>query len=222
MRTSILGVVLALSMTAPAFASGHVCTGLANTPKGEGVGVEFRVDESGAVVGRSARWTPSSLAGPLTAPIGAGPTLSIDYGRPTESGLGPATSMSGLTAFIANRDVTSDAALTLVLDGDRTRQWSVRPVLSVAAPKTVIGKIMAGFGKLADASTAGGPLNADLLVAVENAKSVSLELREGNSMISPAAVSDLSDHAARDAAFHTAWDAAAKAAQSPSQCDKQG
>jgi hypothetical protein len=224
MRTVILGALAALFITAPALAANRSCTGDASTTAGATVNVEFTVDASGAITDRSANWRPGGMASGIAALLGGAPVLAINYAHPSEAGLGPVTSVSGFSMSMDKGDALSDAILAIILDGDGTHEWSVKPTLAVTTfndKKDGPMTMTTAMGTLAEAASDKGPVNPDLLAAIDNAKSARMGFRKGDQVIGGVADANLSDHAGRDAAFHKAWAATMKAAQKPNRCDKQ-
>ena len=74
------------------------------------------------------------------------------------------------------------------------------------------------FGLIAAAHSEHGPVNPDLLPALETARTSRIGIFENGKGVGDATVVELYDHATRDALFRMAWDAASKALHDPSHC----
>jgi hypothetical protein len=220
MRNLMFGAVLALVAASPALAVDRVCKGEADGAKESSVEVDFTVDETGAVTKQSVDWSPPGGSVAATLLSGA-PSLTITYGKATESSLGPATAVVS-SALSMGGNPFKGAVLAIILDGDGSHEWSVEPLVGVGTDKNdkKTPELAFAVGILADVEGDKGPVNPDLLDAIEKAKTARLGFRSGSHVVGGATDADLSDHAARDALFHQAWDAAIKALANPKKCEK--
>ena len=222
-RIATVAFSAAALLAAPAFGDGHVCRGEAGGGHGNStVGVSFTVDASGAVIDRSADWSPPTV-GTRAALFAGQPTLVITYSQPSEAGLGPATAIVGHAISNQGTKPWRGAMLSLTLDGDSAQTWSVNFLaLSPGHPKRGEPEVAVAIGVLAEADGAQGPLNIDLLTAVERAKTARLGLRVGDHLAGGVTNLELSGHAERDRRFAQAWAEAVKAAQHPQACSASG
>jgi hypothetical protein len=242
MRNLMVGALLALAATTPAFAAGRACTAKAEGALGDSVQVDFTVGAGGVAGDRQVEWSPPSKD------KGLSPMLSIFYaldgaklGEPTALAVGGMIEMDKLPK-------DDDAAMVVRLDGDSksavVTPWNmyhqnIKALRAGSAPGVPPGGKPAGFYgvvPIASAGTAGQPpRNAELLAKLAGAKAMDV-LIVGAKVTRDAAghtsgsltdmiagkLYDLSDHAGRDALLAKALADAQDMAKHPERCGKPG
>ena len=241
MRSLMVAALLALAAVAPSRAADRVCTAKSAGPLGDSVEIDLSLGADNAVVRREAGWTPPSKSKAFA------PMLSIYYALDGEK-IGPATGIT--VAGMIEMDKLpkdDDAAMVIRLDGDTAgaslTRWkmyhdNIKSLRAGAAPDVPTGGKAVGFVGMVPIAGAGNAdhpaYNAELLTKIENAKVADVLIvgakitrdAVGHTNGTPTDTIaskqyDLSDHAARGALFHKAWEAAMKMAQNPSACGKE-
>jgi hypothetical protein len=222
MRSLLFAAAAVVLAATPVWAADRSCQGSAEGANDGKVDVTFTVDDKGAITKREAEWTPPAKGGGQSALalLAGGPMISISYGQPTADGLGGATSISASTMSMAGAKPYRGAVIAMVLDGDGAHEWSGSLMIGEATSER--GKPSMAFimGELADAAGDSGPVNKDLLAAVEKASSARVGFRAGSKVVGRVNDVEMADRAGRDALFHKAWDAAAAASANPGTCAK--
>jgi hypothetical protein len=226
----IATLAVASLLAGPAFGAARSCEGEAKGAHNESVQVRIDVAADGSAGEREATWSPpSSGASPF-------PMLMIDY-TVDDGKLGAITGVSISAMIDAKQPPHSPAAVILMkLDGDAmwSHEWGMyhQNIANLHSTKGLPpGAQPAGFFGVVPMAFAGAPgnpaRNVDLIQALTTAHAATIligghgdgpqpkieEMIAGNKF-------DFDDKAARDVLFHTAWDAAAKAAQKPASCGK--
>jgi hypothetical protein len=150
--------------------------------------------------------------------------LTLTYGRPTGVGLGPVTQVVGFSMSPGSK-AFDHTVLVMILKGD-SHEWAVAPIVVRATgilerhSNEKRRQVAMAVGTVAATASNRGPVNVDLLEAIEKAESARLAFRTDDSVIGGITDVDLSHRAARDVLFDKAWSAATQAAKTPARCDK--
>ena len=219
MKIGIFCALAALMAATPVFADDLTCKGSAEGPQDSSVDVDFTLNAAGSVTDRTAAWSPpAKLGGGKNIAAGA-PTVTIEY-TPTEAGLGSPTVVMAFNMLLAPRNVVDGGQYVATLDGDETHATTAPLMVATAASQNKSDKpVTLTFG-FVGAGPKGGPSDTAFLTALDAAKTINLSLVKDHKVVGLRTVADVSNHAARDALFQTAWAAAVKAAQNPGQCVK--
>src|SRR5262245_33172175 len=113
--------VLALFAANPVSAADRTCKGEAEASGDSKVEVDFTVDAKGAVVARSAIWTPPYAGNDDSEnPVLTGaPQLAIEYDAAGEAGPGAPSLVSGTSMVTAGPTALTGASIRISLDGGR-------------------------------------------------------------------------------------------------------
>ena len=191
------------------------CDGVAKSQTGAEVSMTWFVEASGAVMARTASWTPPVVASQASAgarrkPFGeADPDLSIDYDEPEKPAIGRPDLVSVAVTARAAPWRVGGLAVALSLDGGRT--WPV--ALTLFAPEPDFPERALMTGSLADSDT-----NSNLLKVIESAREGVAALTDRTGRTLGQTRYDLSAHAERDRLYQAAWAAAERAARHPTRC----
>jgi hypothetical protein len=200
----ISAFAVALLAAGSSWAGDGYCQGAATGPAGEKVTSTFSVD-GGAIKSREAVWFPPRVH---AHPLEDGPAIEVHYWPVAESGPAVPTAVGvSVTAFKGGAAKYGGAVAELTLGEGLAWRANLRMFLVI------------GQAQLAVKNPSFPAVNADLLDRVEGARQATVTIRAPDGAKVTDAVFDLSDHASRDALFHSAWAAAAQKASSPARCE---
>ncbi|HEY3814008.1 MAG TPA: hypothetical protein VGL66_12355 [Caulobacteraceae bacterium] len=217
MKIGIFCALAALVAATPALAEGLLCSGEAIGSDRARVSVVFAVDASGAVTSTTADWFPPVKSGGVASALKGAPTIGIGYRGTTLSDIGTPATLSAISVFPFHESTLDGGAFVAMLDGSAARRWSAPPRFDLGGRKSS-GSVTTAFGLVAAATSDQGPVNPDLLSALETAKSIRIGFIKNERDVGAATVVEVSAHAARDALLRAAWADASKALQDPSHC----
>ena len=203
--TMIFAAILSTALAPAAWAGDGTCKAMLRGSAGEHLRVALHV-EHGVVTGADVVYSPPHI--PPPANDGVLLQLDLHYMQPSETDLGRPAEIALSALYSSGGDVSNLAAGNPTLITDDGKTWPGRSSRFSSFIRTEFALRM----------NRAPVVQPELLDGLDQLKSAKVEVRAPDGSIISQASYNLSDHAGRDALFHSAWARAKQLADAPAPC----